>query len=185
MSTHSKHPDKERFHFVTFTCFRWLHLFEETKIYDYLTFWFKKLRESGYLLNGYVIMPNHMHLIVYPSKESKDMNKAFGEAKRFLAYEIVKRLKSAGKDRLLDILTAGVQHNERIKGKRHQVFRLSFDAKKLEGDAVERVLDYIHHNLVSGIWNLVDDFTDYPYSSAGYYDCEKQSYYTIVYFREV
>ncbi|MEP0365423.1 MAG: hypothetical protein ABJN36_08075 [Cyclobacteriaceae bacterium] len=71
------------------------------------------------------------------------------------------------------------------KGKRHQVFRLSFDAKKLEGDAVERVLDYIHHNLVSGIWNLVDDFTDYPYSSAGYYDCEKQSYYTIVYFREV
>jgi hypothetical protein len=31
------------------------------------------------------------------------------------------------------------------------------------------VLDYIHHNPVKGKWNLVEDYTLYPYSSAGYF----------------
>ena len=54
-------------------------------------------------------------------------------------------------------LSDGVQENERAKGKKHQVFRLSFDAKQLDEQEVERVLGYIHRNPVSGVWDLVDD----------------------------
>jgi hypothetical protein len=31
-------------------------------------------------------------------------------------------------------------------------------------------LNYIHHNPVSGKWNLVNDYTDYEHSSVSFYD---------------
>jgi hypothetical protein len=69
----------------------------------------------------------------------------------------------------------GVQIEERKKGKKHQVFRLSFDAKEVSGDdEIVKVLDYMHHNPVSGKWELVEDFVDYPYSSARYYELGEQ-----------
>ena len=58
-----------------------------------------------------------------------------------------------------------------ITGKKHQVFRLSFDAKALEGKVAKHdVLDYIHHNPVNGKWNLVSDFMDYEYSRSRFYE---------------
>jgi hypothetical protein len=116
-------------------------------------------------------MPNHLHLILYVSVEVKEFNMEIAESKRFLAYEIVKRLKSNGRDDLLNILSDGVQEMERKKGKRHQVFRLSFDARELYTlKDIEGALDYIHGNPVSGKLKLVDDFTLYPYSSERFYE---------------
>ena len=70
-----------------------------------------------------------------------------------------------------------------MKGKRHQVFRLSFDAKLTnDAEGIPRTQDYIHHNPVSGKWNLVDDFVDYEYSSAGYYENDKQGYINVCHF---
>ena len=51
------------------------------------------------------------------------------------------------------------------------MFRLSFDAKEVKGaEEIHRVLDNIHHNAVSGKWNLAENFMDYKYSSARYYE---------------
>ena len=114
------------------------------------------------------------------------MNKIIGEGKRFLAYEIVKRLKSLCKTELLDQLINGVQINEQMKGKIHQVFRLSFDAKVLDSVvAVEKVLDYIYYNPVNGKWNLAEEYTGYPYSSACYYELGKSSLFQIYDYRKV
>ena len=143
------------------------------------------MEEKGLKLCGYVTMPNHLHLIVYYESEDHTLNKIIGESKRFLAYEIVKRLKKKGKKYLLDVLKQGVQSNERAKGKIHQVFRLSFDAKSLGEKDVEEVLDYIHRNPVSGVWRLVDDYTEYTYSSAGYYEAGLRSFYKLHDFRKV
>ena len=72
---------------------------------------------------------------------------------------------------LLKVLAERVQEKERKKGKRHQVFRLSFDAKLLEGEKeILEVMAYIHHNPVSGKWCLAEDFTKYNYSSAAFYE---------------
>jgi hypothetical protein len=35
---------------------------------------------------------------------------------------------------------------------------------------VYQKLDYIHRNPVSKKWQLVNDFADYPYSSASFYE---------------
>ena len=76
-----------------------------------------------------------------------------------MAYDIVARLTSLQKNGLLRKLRAGVQENEAKKGKKHQVFQLSFDARIcLDIKMLGQKMDYIHHNPVTGKWNLVDDY---------------------------
>jgi len=171
LSTHKIHNEKGVFYFVTFTCYKWLPLMEESKLYDYLPAWVNQLKLRGLKTSAYVIMPNHLHFIFFLEENGNDLNQLIAEAKRFMAYEIVKRLKKLGKDDRLVELAKGVQEEERKKGKKHQVFRLSFDAKLLVGEKeIRKVLDYIHHNPVNKKWSLVEDFVEYPYSSALYYE---------------
>ncbi len=119
----------------------------------------------------------------YLAQEADAIHKVISESKRFLAYEIIKRLKKKSKEDLLKILSLGIQENEPQKGKKHQVFRLSFDVKVLDEKGLERVLDYVHHNSVSGKWNLVEDYANYRYSSAGYYVLGKEPVYGLVDYR--
>ncbi len=59
---------------------------------------------------------------------------------------------------------------EQLKGQIHKVFEESFDAKECFNQKfIEQKLTYMHHNPVKGKWNLVNDFTLYPHSSAGFY----------------
>ena len=186
MPTHRTHEKKETFYFTTFTCHRWLPLLDRADIYTYLPGWVDQLSSRGLITCGYVMMPNHLHLLIYVDENCKGFNRILGDSKRFMAYEIVSRLKERGEDVLLEKLIDGLQENERAKGKKHQVFRLSFDAKEVIGDKdINKVLDYIHHNPVSGKWNLVDDFRMYPYSSASFYEMEKKGVVKIIDFREV
>lgn len=184
MSTHSKHEEKNCFYFVTFTCYQWKPLIEKTKLYDYLEQWLNELKKRHIITSAYVFMPNHVHLLIYVKEESKGLNSVLGNGKRFMAYEIIKRLKKSRDHLLLEHLSKGVQEKERLKGKKHQVFRLSFDAKKIQGKEIEKVIDYIHHNPVSGKWNLIEDFSDFPYSSAGFYEKGKKTN-VLVDFKEV
>ena len=159
---------------------------EKTKIHEYLPDWSEQLAKRGIALSGYVLMPNHLHLLVFVQPECQGLNKVIGESKRFMAYEIVKRLKERNELELLHQLSLGVQLEEAKKGKRHQVFRLSFDAKELSSDEeVERVLDYIHHNPVSGKWNLAADFVSYPYSSARYYELGESSALLLRHYKKI
>jgi hypothetical protein len=166
---------------VTFTCHKWLPLFEEIKLYDNIYNWFNLLNEKNIKTVGYVLMrsaaqPNHLHCMLYLPKEAPELYKIISNAKRFMAYEIVKRLEQAGKTALLAKLEEGVKAKEGKKGKLHQVFKESYDAKecfnqnfiiqKLERAAFR----YIHKNPVTGRWNLASDYLDYLHSSARFYD---------------
>ncbi len=155
-------------------------------IYDYLKHWVLKLNEKGCVLCGYVIMPNHLHMLLYVNSNCRDLNLTIGEGKRFLAYEIVKRLKKGNHSGILIELERGVQKKERIKGKKHQVFRLSFDAKEVAGeDGLNKILDYMHANPVSRKWNLANDYSLYEYSSAGFYIHGFDSYLPMTDYRMV
>lgn len=78
---------------------------------------------------GYVIMPNHLHLLIFVSEKNKSINQLIGNGKRFMAYEIVKRLTGQNHEQLLNELQEGVDISEAMKGKHHQVFEPSFDCK--------------------------------------------------------
>jgi len=172
MPTHQLQLQKEETYFVTFTCHKWLPLFDQTGLYNYFQKWFEYLGENQVLLLGYVIMPNHTHLLIHQrSKSTKTLNTLVGNGKRFLAYEIVNRLHANNEMTTLDILQKDVSENERSKGKNHQFFRPSFDAKICYNlKMLETKLHYIHLNPVSGKWQLTEDWLLYKYSSAVFYE---------------
>jgi hypothetical protein len=70
--------------------------------------------------------------------------------------------------------------------KKHRVFQPSSDIKAcyFEKFLIEK-LDYIHYNPVRGKWKLVDDFAQYPHSSASFYYCNiVHPYITITHYKD-
>lgn len=90
-------PDPFCHYFITFTCYKWLNLIEITNSYDLVYKSFDYLKQQGHFITGYVIMPNHVHFTAAFLNADKSINKLIGDSKRFMAYEIVKRLKQAEK----------------------------------------------------------------------------------------
>ncbi len=157
-------------YFITFTCYRWKPLFAQTQAYDAVYRWFDYLTGKRGGIIGYVIMPNHLHLLVYLPPSFSMPNTVVGNAKRFLSYEIIKRLEATGTELLLQELHAAVKKREAKKGQIHRVFEESFDCKPCYSPHfITQKLTYMHHNPVKGKWNLVNDFALYPHSSAGFY----------------
>ena len=116
-----QHDDITTMYFCTFTCYQWLPLIEIVKGYDMVYKWFDHLREQGYGIAAYVIMPNHLHTILYFPTAGFDLNKIIGNAKRFIAYEIIKQEQVHEQD-TLNYLTGVVTEREKKKGQLHKVF---------------------------------------------------------------
>jgi REP element-mobilizing transposase RayT len=186
MSVKKKHTETSLIYYCTFTCYQWMSLFEITDFYDEIYKWFRILIKESIGINGYVIMPNHLHCLLYLPKGSKTIDKVVGNGKRFMAYETVDRLREQNNTHLLSVLKEGVSYKEKKKGKLHQVFQPSFDVKPCYSEwFIEQKLDYIHRNPVSGKWKLVEDYTDYLHSSAGFYECGRKGLIDIMHYKEV
>ena len=172
--------------FITFTCYRWLHLFEITNSYDLVYKWFDALKEMGHFIVGYEIMPNHLHAVIAFRKSKKDINLIIGNGKRLMAYEIVRRLKACNQQDILLQLEAAVNSSDRARSKLHEVWQDSFDWKYLYSDKlIIQKLDYMHWNPCVGKWNLVDSPQDYIHGSARYYILDEQGYYPITSYSEL
>lgn len=175
----------EVIYFITFSCFQWISLFDIVG-YDIAYTWFRKLQQSGIKLNGFVIMPNHLHVMLYLPKSSVVINKIIGNGKRFMAYEMVSRLKISKKEKILSRLRDGVSPADSKSGKIHKVFNTSFDAKICyTREFAEQKLNYIHHNPVSGKWNFVGDFSTYKHSSASFYELNKNMDIPITHYMDL
>jgi REP element-mobilizing transposase RayT len=100
-------------YFCTFTCLQWLPLIEITNLFDNIYKWFDLLGKAGHQVTGFVIMPNHLHLLMHVKASETTVNKILGNGKRFMAYEIIKRLTSLNQIELLTILSENVSPEER------------------------------------------------------------------------
>ncbi|MDF2454466.1 MAG: hypothetical protein K0R51_459 [Cytophagaceae bacterium] len=92
--------------------------------------------------------------------------------KRFLSYEIVKRLSMQNDMETLFILHKHVNKTDSTNGQKHDVFIRSFDAKPIYyRKFAEQKINYMHENPVKGKWQLSDSYINYPWSSAKFYEC--------------
>ena len=69
--------------YITFTCYKWIPLFEITYSYDVVYKWFDYLKSKGHYICRYVIMPNHVHAIIGFKKTSRALHTIIGNGKRF------------------------------------------------------------------------------------------------------
>lgn len=172
-------------HFVTFTNYQWLPLIEITGSYDLVYKWFDVLQSKGHSVVGYVVMPNHLHVLIAFNHPSQSLNTIIGNGKRFIAYGILDRLKQAGRTDILNKLSAGVTTSDKNRGKLHQVFEGSFDIKECSTlKFINQKLDYIHNNPVAKKWSLAERTIDYMHSSALFYETGVQSLFNVTNFIE-
>src|SRR6266852_4060018 len=93
MTIRTRHEINEDTWFVTFTCHDWLPLFELTNSYDLVYKWIQLIDTKYHIkTTGFVIMPNHVHLLLYLTDLNVNLNTIIANAKRFMAYDLVKRL---------------------------------------------------------------------------------------------
>jgi putative transposase len=186
MAIKTVHNSTHSIYFVTFTCAEWIPLFEITQCYDCVYQWFDILKEKHRAsVIAYVIMPNHLHVLLHFPTENFQLNRIVGNAKRFMAYAIINRLQKSHCTDLLQRLSGLLTERERKKGQLHKVFKDSFDAKPVFTQAfLLQKINYIHKNPVNGKWNLVRDLASYEHSSAGFYEQQTPRHFIPTHFMD-
>jgi len=75
-------------------------------------------------------MPNHIHLLLHYAGKYSSLNTLVGNGKRFMAYDIIRRLELHREYQLLTTLQHAVTARERKRGKKHEIWEDSFDIKE-------------------------------------------------------
>ncbi len=176
----------EGVYFITFTCYQWKPLIEITNGYDFVYDWFDHLKSRGHYIAGYVIMPNHVHALIAFRNTRQSINTIVGNGKRFIAYEIIEKLKKQNEEKLLHQLYLSVQAKDKERNKKHEVWEDSFDWKECRtNEYMVQKLNYMHHNPCKGKWNLAAAPVDYEHSSAKYYITGGQGIYEVLNYCEL
>ena len=162
-----------------------LRLFDVTASYDLVYNWFDILAQKSHTVNGFVIMPNHLHMLLHYSGGNKSLNTIVGNSKRFMAYDIVERLKNNNNYKLLKELQRAVRLKGQSRGKQHQVWKSSFDVRHCRTEKfVLQKLNYMHYNPCHPGWKLVQEPHHYLHSSALFYFNGKTSIYKVRDYRD-
>ena len=119
-------------------------------------------------------MPNHLHLLIFIN-ENESINKLLANGKRFLAYEIVKRLELQKQREILAQLQLAVTVKEKQRQKKHRIFEVSSDIKPCYTEKfLLQKLNYIHNNPIMPKWKLASHPEGYFHSSACFYMLNNQ-----------
>jgi REP element-mobilizing transposase RayT len=171
MAIRTIHNNAYPMHFITFTCYRWIPFFEILNAHDLVYSWFKYLERIQVGVVAYVIMPNHVHAILYFHCKGYNLNKVIANAKRFMAIEIIRRLVFLNQTRIIRKMSAGVSAVQRKNGQIHRVFEKSFDAKIIYSKwFFEIKFNYIHNNPTKSNPPLCLAPEDFEHSSASFYE---------------
>lgn len=173
-------------YFITFTCYDWIDLFAITNSYDLVYKWFDILRKDGHHIVSFVIMPNHLHVVIGFRNSGKSINAIVGNGKRFLAYGIVDRLKKMGRDDILRRLSFGVVGSDHERGKNHNVWEDSFCwLECIYPRFLMQKIKYIHYNPCQKKRRIVKNPCDYIHSSAGYYLEGRNCIYPVTHYAKM
>ncbi|NLH48798.1 MAG: hypothetical protein GX444_09360 [Myxococcales bacterium] len=158
--------DPGQAHFLTFSCFQRLPLLTKQRpIHWFLSALSKTCRNLDYSLWGYVIMPEHIHLVIHPKTDEYDIS-AFLQAIKQPVSRVAKSWLSANDPHWLSKLTI-----QRSDGKKEFHFWQSgggYDRNVFtEGEARQKI-EYLHYNPVRR--GLVNDPLEWKWSSARWWE---------------
>lgn len=167
-------------HFVTTTLSGFVELFNQVGYVQILLRNLNFYREKfEFKLLGYVIMADHLHLIILPGPKG-NISEIMRDFKKHAAREIIQQLEEEKRLDILTIFQKAAQRYHREENREYQVWQDRFDDLALYSDDIFRTkLNYIHNNPVKA--GLVASPNDYPYSSARNYGASDHSIIRIDY----
>ncbi len=152
-------------YFVTFTIIDWLPVFINPEpiqiIVNSLRFCIK---EKGLRINAYVIMPNHLHVILFDAKFDDDrLEQTLVNFRKFTGRKLADYIENNLPDSL-----AVVIRNTELADRERQLWQPGWHAEGLMSEKFwKQKMDYIHENPVrKGYVRLPEHWR---YSSAGYW----------------
>lgn len=160
--------DQTKAHFITATVVDWVDVFSR-KIYrdsvvDCLNFCIKN---KGMIVYGYVIMSNHIHLVIQSSDEK--LSDLLRDFKKFTAKTILEKIQTGPESRrewMLERFKLATESHSRNKN--YQFWQYGNHAEEIyTAKFMWSKLDYIHMNPVRA--GIVEKASDYIYSSASNY----------------
>ena len=171
MSTKYKIHDTEGIYYLTCAAVLWVDAFARKEIKEIITGSLQYcIDNKGLSLHAYIIMSNHIHLIVSAEGEGK-LSDIIRDFKKFSAREIIKYLKDKNniesrREWMLKMFS-GAARISRGEGA-YQVWQHDNHFIELFSNAViEQKIDYIHNNPVKD--GIVSVAEAYVYSSAAQY----------------
>lgn len=145
------------YYFSTVTHNR-LAIFRTDKLKQVICDAFNEVRtKHGILILAYVIMPDHVHLLIYSEREMKDALRLLNGV---AAHRVIQYLKENGYELSLFKLRGEIRN----RNHKHSVWQHHPDSLDIFGeDTFRQKVDYIHQNPVRA--GLVEKTSDYRYSS--------------------
>ncbi|WP_428327356.1 REP-associated tyrosine transposase [Mucilaginibacter sp.] len=166
MSRNYKFHNQERPYFVTFSVIKWIDVFTRREYKDIVVDSLKYCIENkGLLLYAWVIMSNHVHLII--GTKDKPMQDILRDLKRHTSKTITKAInentQESRRDWLLWFFEREGKHNS--NNEQYQFWQQGSHPIELwSNEVTDQKLDYIHNNPVKAGW--VNEPQYYLYSSA-------------------
>jgi len=168
-----------RIYFYTASILEWIPLLQSEKFKSIILNSLKHLVENKKIkVYGFVIMPNHIHLIwENVALNGKEMPHA--SFMKFTGHQFLESLRNDN-NLLLEKFKVEVNSRDYQFWQRNALSILMYDRKILE-----QKLDYIHLNPLQKHWNLVSDPNDYLYSSCAFYEQDSDSYSWLTHYMDV
>ena len=160
--------DQSKPHYITFTVVDWIDVFT-TQVYKDIIIESLNycIKEKGMVVFGYVIMSNHIHLILQ-SKEN-DLSGLIRDFKKHTAKIMLRQIKTGRESRrewMLLLFSKAIETHNR--NKTYQFWRYGNHPEEIYSEKfLWSKLDYIHLNPVRS--GLVEKASHYLYSSASNY----------------
>jgi len=170
MSKKYKFHNPEGLYFVTFTVVRWIDVFTRNNYREILLDSFKYCQASkGLIIHAYVIMTDHVHMIV-SSKSGFLLENIMRDLKKFTSSQIIKAIEKNNQEIRKEWMLKAFME-EGIKNSNNTVYQFwqqdNHPIELTDNNMLEQKLDYIHNNPVEQ--GFVSKTEDYPWSSMANY----------------
>jgi putative transposase len=154
-------------HYLTFSCYSKLWLFKSPELYSIFLKHLAEAREKlGFKLYGYIVMPNHVHLLLYPGLDVT-VSRVLWAVKRPFAYCALGYLQNRQPELYGKL--------EVFKGAKetHRFWQAGggYDRNIFRDETFVHSLEYMHLNPVRKM--LVKSPLDWKWSSAEFYKTRK------------
>ncbi len=164
--------------FLTGTIFGWNHLLKEDDFKQIVVSSFEWLvNKKKCLINAFVIMPNHFHLI-WKISDGFERKNVQGALFSFTAYEFKKKLENNEPELLKNYLVNKVDREYQF-WEREPMIKECWTKKFFQ-----QKFNYTHFNPCQPQWELTDKPENYKYSSARFYETGVKDFVFLTHFNE-
>ena len=159
-------------YFTTHTIVEWIPVFMNKKYFQIIIESLKYCqKKKGLYIFGYVIMPNHFHLIAQ-TKDNTKFQDVMRDMKIFTSKAIIKELEDDGQKLLLHVIKKAAKNENRKHN--HTIWQDKYHPQVIYTDTVwQQKLEYVHNNPVRK--GFVQKPECWLYSSARNYIIENDS----------